>query len=183
MKIFTEKSVYVQMSDINYISNDRSIILPEFVVQEIYGKSYGLKLIDRVKEDRFIRFTDPRSIQWFLDDDMILDYNEVRGLSKSGVLGLIDDLDSDLEDIGARAIELLLNFENIDFEEKTKRTDGIDLSLDDKELRKKSLYAYYNHLTWRKRIRFPKEVKEKRLRMPRLRLTFGKKKKNYNITK
>ena len=58
MKIFTENSVYVQMSDIIYLIKDLSIVLPECVSTEIYGKGNGIMEIDTTKKDKFIRFTD-----------------------------------------------------------------------------------------------------------------------------
>ena len=176
MKIFTENSVYVQMSDINYLVKDRSIVLPYFITKEIYGWSFRLRLIDRFRENKFIRFTDPRSRQWFLDDDLILDYNDVKCLNRQGVLNLIDNLYMDYEDIGTKAWELLEIFGDLPLEGKTMEIDKLDLSIDNKELIRKSLYAYLNYLEGRKRIKFPKEVKEKTLRPPFLRLPFNSKK-------
>ena len=174
MKIFTENSVYVQMSDINYLVNDRSIVLPQFITRELYGWSFKLRLIDRFDENRFVRFIDSRSREWFLDDDLILDYNDVVGLDEQGVQELIDKLYGNYEDIGTKAWELLEMFEDLSSEEKAMETDKLNLSIDNKELIRKSLYAYLNYLEGRKRIRFPKEVKVKSLRPPFLRLSFRK---------
>ena len=183
MKIFTEKSVYVQMSDINYLVGDLSIVLPECVATEIYGKGNGIMEIDTTKKDKFIRFTDEDSIKWFKEDSIILDYSEVKGLSKEEVQELINETNLDFFNTLFRVTSLLTQMGNMNANKANTEIDKLNLSLDNRELRQKSLYAYLNHITWRKRIRFPKETKEKKLRMPILRLTFGKKKKDYNITK
>ena len=178
MKIFTENSVYVQMSDIIYLIKDLSIVLPECVSTEIYGKGNGIMEIDTTKKDKFIRFTDKDSIKWFKEDNIILNYNEVKGLRKEEVQKLINETNLDFFNTLFRATSLLTQMGSINEEDANTEIDKLNLSLDNREVRQKSLYAYLNHITWKKRIKFPKEVKEKTLRAPFLRLPFRKSKKN-----
>ncbi|MBR4830329.1 MAG: hypothetical protein IKZ96_00990 [Bacilli bacterium] len=161
MKIFTENAVYVQRKDIDYISNELSIILPASIITKTYGD--GIQLIDSSHSREFIRFTEPEEIEYFRNEDIILDYNEVKGLTVKGLNLLINQTSIEIGNILCEA-KALLTDHRLDFEDDeedddfTSSIDKIDLEVDKVSHRLKSLIEFKNYKRRKTKLELPVEV-------------------------
>lgn len=160
MKIFTKDSVYVQISDINYLVNTLGILAPSIVLQTVYGTSDGLMIIDNSMGNTFVKFTDEEVIKFFKDDNIILDYDEVKGKDEKGIRVLLDEITSESKDILLEAKDCLFSDDEDKLEEMSKKADSFNLALDRIGHRQKSLYAYINYLKGKSKMVLPEEVLE-----------------------
>ena len=85
MKIFTNNAVFVQKNDIAYLT--RGYLK---VPVSIFTKSFGNDTfyIDNNSKYDFIEFNKPHEINFFKNIDWIVDYNEVKNLSKEETIVL-----------------------------------------------------------------------------------------------
>lgn len=185
MKIFTKDSVYVQISDINYLINELSILLPPTIPQTVYGTSDGLRIIDKTNEDEFVRFTDEEAIKFFKDDSIILDYDEVKDLDELRIKSLLDEVL--LRSTNILLDSTLLLFKDTsedDLEEIEKKGSSYNLEADKLVYRQKALYAYLNYLKGKSKMVLPDEVLNENKQLKKsnmiLKLLQGKKKDKKN---
>ena len=85
MKIFTNNCVYVQKNDIAFL-NQMDDVIPASIFLKVFGG--GVTIIDDRNRFEFVKFNNVREIEYFKNIDCILDYDLVKDLNESEIIGL-----------------------------------------------------------------------------------------------
>ena len=106
MKLITNNKIYVEMKDLIFIGN-----LPNFVIEEINQNENGFEV-----------FKNPRSIDYFMNKNEIIDYSLVKSLSEEEIYDLIHNIHKqyyDLEFKNNRGIHTKLKLEKYEYMVRT----------------------------------------------------------------
>ena len=85
MKIFKDNSVYVQKNDMVYL-NQTDIPIPASIFMKVFGN--GITIIDERNRYEFVKFEAPEEVEFFQNQDWIVDYNEIKNLTEEELLAL-----------------------------------------------------------------------------------------------
>lgn len=85
MKIFKDNAVYVQKNDMVYL-NQTDIPIPASIFMKVFG--HGITIIDERNRYEFVKFEAPEEIDFFKEQDWIVDYNEIRDLTEEELISL-----------------------------------------------------------------------------------------------
>lgn len=85
MKIFAENAVYVQKNDMSYL-NSSGLDIPTSIFMKVFG--HGITIIDNSNRYEFIKFDDPREVEFFAAQDWIIDYNALKDLTEDELIAI-----------------------------------------------------------------------------------------------
>lgn len=97
MKIITENAIYVQKDDLTYLDKVDSII-----PTSIYIKLNGIVIIDNSNKYEFVKFNEPKEIEFFKSLDWIVDYNKVKDLTDEQLKELAQSVLEEKNDIAQK---------------------------------------------------------------------------------
>ena len=136
MKIFKDNSVYVQKNDMVYL-NQTDIPIPASIFMKVFGN--GITIIDERNRYEFVKFEAPEEVEFFQNQDWIVDYNEIKNLINKHKIEEINiskyDLESNtikeiLDDANTVSLfsskKLIIVENSFIFSRTTKKIDDID---------------------------------------------------------
>lgn len=85
MKIISDNAIYVQKNDIACL-NQADLAIPASIFMKVFGN--GIVIIDDHNRYEFVKFEMPEEIEFFKGIDWMIDYNEVKDLSKEETIAL-----------------------------------------------------------------------------------------------
>ena len=88
MKVINDNVAYVQKIDIGNIST-YDMPMPSSIFLMAIGENYNLN--DKLGSE-FVKFTDPKDVDFFKNVEWILDYNEVINIDEEDIVLLIQEL-------------------------------------------------------------------------------------------
>lgn len=147
MKIITNDAAYVQKNDIAYL-NQTDLDIPA----SIYLKTCetGTFIVDDSNRYEFIQFNEPAEIQFFKNQDWILDYNQVKDMTE-------DELIEYGEKIITQYNELAETFNALSEQERIQNTE-LDMRCD---LLGFKIFSLHDFIFYRKgllEIQLPSEL-------------------------
>lgn len=83
MKIKTNNGIYVQKNDIAYLSIS-NLNIPASIFMTMFGSE--ITIIDDSNRYDFVKFSNPEEIEFLSKIDWIIDYNEIKDLSKKQLI-------------------------------------------------------------------------------------------------
>jgi len=85
MKIITSEAVYVQKNDIGFL-NQTDLPIPASIFMKVFGN--GVTIIDNSNRFEFVKFEEKSEIEFFKNQDWIVDYDLVKDLDESQIIEL-----------------------------------------------------------------------------------------------
>ena len=99
MKIITDDSVYVQKDDITYL-DQTDLPIPESIFMKVFGN--GIVIIDDSNRYEFVKFDAPEEIEFFKGLSWMINYNEVKDLSKEETIALAQSIVQEKNEIATK---------------------------------------------------------------------------------
>ena len=99
MKIITDDSVYVQKDDITYL-DQTDLPIPESIFMKVFGN--GIVIIDDSNRYEFVKFDAPEEIEFFKGLSWMINYNEVKDLSKEEIIALAQSIVQEKNEIATK---------------------------------------------------------------------------------
>lgn len=99
MKIITDDSVYVQKNDIAYL-NETDLPIPASIFMKVFGN--GIVIIDDSNRYEFVKFEAPEEIEFFKGLSWMINYNEVKDLSKGETITLAQSIAREKNEIATK---------------------------------------------------------------------------------
>lgn len=96
MKIITESSVYVQRKDIGELLRS-DMPMPGLI--SLLGNSSFSAFINNINGEEFVRFVEDDECQYFMNQDWILDFDDVKNLSFDELIKLGQQTSNERNDI------------------------------------------------------------------------------------
>ncbi|MBE6160472.1 MAG: hypothetical protein E7157_05460 [Lactobacillales bacterium] len=110
-----KEKIYVQKNDIMYL-NQTDLSIPASIFMKIFGN--GVTIIDNSNRFEFVEFTNSHEIEFLKNIDWIIDYNEVKELSKDEIMKLANE-------IANKQNEIADKYNNMSPEDKQNNKDII----------------------------------------------------------
>lgn len=83
MKIFTGNAVFIQKNDMAYL-NRSDLPIPASIFMKFFGS--GVTIIDDSNRYEFVKFEEDDEIEFFRGVDWILDYDDVKDLTRQQII-------------------------------------------------------------------------------------------------
>ena len=99
MKIIMENEVYVQKNDLGFM-NHTQLAIPASIFMKVFGN--GVTIIDDSNRYEFVRFDEKSEIDFFKEQDWIVDYNSVKDLSEEEIKKIFDETVNQMDDISEK---------------------------------------------------------------------------------
>lgn len=106
MKIITEEAVYVQKKDIAFLTH-KGIEIPESIFNRIFFN--GVIIVGNTDNYKFYEFQEKEVIEFFKKLDWILDYNDVKNLTKNEFIQLEQKLTEEKQELENNYSEIFLD--------------------------------------------------------------------------
>lgn len=106
MKIFNVengvKKVYVQMNDIMMLTHS-DISIPASIFEKVFG---DVVIVNDSNRMDFVEFTQPNEVEYFDSLDWIVDYKQIRYLSKEEIMEKRQEIANEMSEIAHRSISM-----------------------------------------------------------------------------
>ena len=89
MKIITSEAVYVQKNDIGFL-NQTDLPIPASIFLKVFGN--GITIIDNSNRFEFVKFEEESEIEFFKNQDWIIDYDSVKDLDVAQIIELVQNV-------------------------------------------------------------------------------------------
>ena len=99
MKIITENAVYVQKNDLGFL-NQTNLAIPASIFMKVFGN--GITIIDDSNRYEFVRFEEESEIDFFKEQDWIVDYNSVKDLGEAEIKEIFDETVNQMDSIARK---------------------------------------------------------------------------------
>ena len=100
MKIITDNAVYVQKNDIYYLQQTGLEMPASIFFMNLFDSDKVV--FDDINKYKFVKFENPREIEFFNSIDWIIDYNEVKDLSEKEIIMLVQSFEDKINRIAEK---------------------------------------------------------------------------------
>lgn len=120
MKLFhTEngkETVYVQMQDIMYLSNETDIPIPATIFTKVFT---GMTIVTDANRFDFVRFDGEHEVKFFREQEVIIDFDQYKDLTD-------EQLEAEAQKLGKRADEIAKRWNGMKPEERKENSSLYD---------------------------------------------------------